>query len=146
MKADRATCHYMNQRWPIFLRYFPTDYLWKYGPINNKTALFDMMAWCRSGDRPSSGSVMAISLVTHTVAGLGTISWQCDRPWYDVTYVELITACCCHWWRQQFRKDQLLSFAILAPGHQGSHLKCYVILWWLFVLWVSGLCVASFVR
>ena len=27
-------------------------------------------------------------------------------------------------WRQQFRKDQLLSFAILAPGHQGSHLKC----------------------
>ena len=29
-----------------------------------------MMAWCRSGDRPSSGSMMAISLVTHTVAGL----------------------------------------------------------------------------
>ena len=51
-----------------------------------------MMAWRRSGDRPSSGSIMAISLVTHTVAGLGTISWQCDRPRYDVAYVELITA------------------------------------------------------
>ena len=51
-----------------------------------------MMAWGRSGDRPSSGSMMAISLVTHTVAGLGTISWQCDRPQYDIAYVELITA------------------------------------------------------
>ena len=65
MKADRATCHYMNQRWPIFLRY-----LLKYGPINNKTTLVDITAWCRSGDRPTSGSMMAISLVTHTVAGL----------------------------------------------------------------------------
>ena len=46
----------------------------------------------RSGDRPSSGSIMTISLVTHTVAGLGTTSWQCDRPRYDVAYVELITA------------------------------------------------------
>ena len=38
--------------------------------------------------------------------------------------VIILTRCCCHWWRQQFRKDQLLSFVILAPGHQGSHLKC----------------------
>ena len=73
-------------------RSFPTNYLLNYRPINNKTALVDMMAWRRSGDRPSSGSIMTISLVTHTVVGLGTISWQCDRPRYDVAYVELITA------------------------------------------------------
>ena len=39
----------------------------------------------------------------------------------------------------------LISFVILAPGHQGSQLKC-VILLWLSVLRVSCLCVASFVH
>ena len=52
--------------WP---RSWFIEYLLKYGPINNKTALVDMMAWRRLGDKPLSESIMAISPVTHTVIG-----------------------------------------------------------------------------
>ena len=52
---------------------------------SNADGWYDGLAQ-RSGDKPSSGSIMAISPVTHTVAG------QCDQSRYDVAYVELITA------------------------------------------------------
>ena len=34
------------------------------GPINNNPALVQIMAWCRSGDKPLSGPMM-VSLLTH---------------------------------------------------------------------------------
>ena len=69
---------------------------------------------------------------------------QSGQP--DAAPMETKEQCCCHWWRQQFRKDQLLSFRDIGARPSGLPLEVYVILWWLFVLWVSGLCVASFVR
>ena len=59
---------------------------------------------------------------------------------------QFIVKCCCHWWRQQSRKDQLLSFRDIGARPSGLPIEVYVILWWLFVLYVSGLCVASFVH
>ena len=35
------------------------------GPVNNIPALVQIMAWCRSGDKPLSEPMM-VSLMTHT--------------------------------------------------------------------------------
>ena len=42
----------------ILLKFVPK------GPINNNSALFQIMAWCRSGDKPLSEPMM-VSLLTH---------------------------------------------------------------------------------
>ena len=53
--------------------------------------------------------------------------------------------CCCHWWRQQFRNDHLMSLRDIGVRSSGPPLEVHIILWRLAVLWLSGLCVTSYV-
>ena len=59
---DIFTCIFFNENCRISIK-FSLKYVRK-GPIDNNPALFQIMAWCRSGDKPLSEPMM-ISLPTH---------------------------------------------------------------------------------
>ena len=59
---DIFTCNFFNEKCCILIK-FSLKYVRK-GPIDNNAALVQIMAWCRSGDKPIS-EPMIISLPTH---------------------------------------------------------------------------------
>ena len=59
------------------------------GPIDNNLALVQIMAWCRSGDKPLSEPMM-VSLLTHIcVTRPQCVNWFCDELFLMVVFYSI---------------------------------------------------------
>ena len=85
---DIFVCIFFNENCCVLIK-FSLKYLRK-GPINNNPALVEIMAWCRSGNKPLS-EPMVISLPTHIC--VTRPQWVNAYQHYYVRIFEPISLC-----------------------------------------------------
>ena len=124
---DILTCIFFNENCCILIK-FSLKYVRK-GPIDNNPALVQIMAWCRSGDKPLSEPMMISYRRIYASLGLNVlITWQHGLVHWETPKFECDRLCWSHTESVEGNIDNIIiGLCIIAVCHHG--LNKIVFLW-----------------
>ena len=113
---DIFTCIFFNENCCILIK-FSLKYVRK-GPIDNNPALVQIMAWCRSGDKPLSEPMM-ISLPMHICVTrpqwVNMRLYDTNKQWQPMWTIHMLYGLAPGWY--------IIRFHVITQNLTGTHYK-----------------------